>query len=50
MGEPELELAVVELVGSRFPFLCFLDGRSLLPAAFHRREAVEGRTGHGASG
>ena len=42
MGEPELELAVIELVRARFPDLFVLEGRSLVSATFHRLEAVEG--------
>jgi hypothetical protein len=41
MGEPELELAVVELLGARFGCLRVLEGRCLLSVAIHRLEAVE---------
>src|SRR5277367_1142520 len=50
MGEPEFELAVVELLGARFGCLRVLERRCLLPVAFHRLEAVEGHAGHGAPG
>src|ERR1700742_427150 len=50
MGESELELAVVELLGADLADLLILEGRSRVSAALHRLEAVEGRTGHAASG
>src|SRR6202012_3652850 len=50
VGESELELAVVDLLGADLADFLILEGRSRVSAALHRLEAVEGRTGHTASG
>jgi len=41
VGESELELAVVDLVGARLGSLRVLEGRRLLSVAIHRLKAVE---------